>query len=109
MAFDAGLAARVREILANRPDVEEKKMFGGLTFMVAGHMCCGVMRNDLIVRMAPETATRAIKERNTRLFDFTGKPMKGMVSVSDARQLDEAALGNWVEHGTDFVATLPSR
>ncbi|MCG8510346.1 MAG: TfoX/Sxy family protein, partial [Rhodospirillales bacterium] len=72
MAFDQELAARVRTVLGNRSDVEEKKMFGGLTFMVSGHMCCGVLKDELIVRMAPETAAEAIATPDARLFDFTG-------------------------------------
>lgn len=109
MAFDTDLAARVRRILSARPDVEEKKMFGGLTFMVAGHMCCGVLKDELIVRMAPETAARAISAPNASFFDFTGKPMKGMVAVSDGGLAGDAKLESWVQYGLEFVATLPPR
>ena len=72
-------------------------------------MCCGVLKDELIVRMAPETAAEAIAAPDAQLFDFTGKPMKGMVAVSNACEADDAVLESWVKYGTDFVATLPPR
>ena len=82
MAYDEGLAHLVREILEEMPDFEEKKMFGGLCFLLHGNMDCGILNNDLIVRVGPEHYEDSLKLPDTRKFDITGKPMKGWVMVS---------------------------
>jgi TfoX/Sxy family transcriptional regulator of competence genes len=81
MAYDEKLAARIRARLGRRSGVAERKMFGGLTFLVQGNMCCGVHRDALIVRVGPEEARKALAEAYTRVFDLTGRPMKAWVLV----------------------------
>ena len=97
MAYDEGLAARVRDTFRGRQDVVEKKMFGGLTFMVAGRMACGVVHDDLMVRVGPAGHDAALAEPHARPMDFTGRPMKGMVYVGSAGVRRDADLVRWVE------------
>src|SRR5207244_10183498 len=107
MVYDEALAARVRAALANRKDVEEKKMFGGITFMVAGQMCRGVLKDDLIVKVDAEEAPGLLEKAHVRPFDFSGKPMLGMLYVSPGAVREEASLHEWVKRGVDFVASHP--
>jgi TfoX/Sxy family transcriptional regulator of competence genes len=107
MVYDEALAARVRAALANRNDVEEKKMFGGITFMVAGQMCCGVLKDDLIVKVDAEESPRLLEQAHVRPFDFSGKPMLGMLYVSPGAVRQEASLREWVQRGLAFVASHP--
>lgn len=93
MAYDEKLAARIRSVLADRLDVCEQPMFGGLTFMVAGRMCCGVAGDELIVRLDPE---RALARPHARRTDFTGRPMRGFVTVNPDG-LRGRALRRWVD------------
>ena len=93
MAYDEKLAARVRQALATVKKVEEKKMMGGLTFMVNNKMCVGVLKDDLMFRIDPAVYEEALTKKGCREMDFTGRPMKGFVFVSSegfktARQLD---------------------
>lgn len=96
MAYDEELAARIRAILGDRLDVREQTMFGGLTFMVAGHMCCGVVGDMLMIRLNEELANEALEKPHVRPMDFTGRPMKNMVYI-DAPGLAGRALRTWVE------------
>jgi TfoX/Sxy family transcriptional regulator of competence genes len=82
MTYDEHLAARVRTLLANRTDVSERKMFGGLTFMIAGNMCCGVNGDELIVRLDPDREDASLARPHSRPMDFTGRPMRGFVTVN---------------------------
>jgi TfoX/Sxy family transcriptional regulator of competence genes len=109
MAFDEALADRVRAQLEPRPDVSERRMFGGIAFMVAGNMAVGVIGDDLMVRLDPDDAVRALAERHTRPMDFTGRPMKGMVYVDPGGTAGEEDLGPWVDAGADFAASLPPK
>lgn len=109
MAYDEELAERVRDALALREDLVERRMFGGLAFMIGGSMACGVLGDELIVRTGPEEYDRALAEPHTRAFDFTGRPMKGFVVVSPAGVESHAALTDWVEVGADFAASLPPK
>jgi len=108
MPYDERLADRIREALLARPDIVEKKMFGGIAFMVGGKMAVGVLGEDLIVRLGPEDATAAISEDGVRPFDFTGRPSKTMVYVGPERIGDESGLAGWVEAGADYAASLPA-
>jgi TfoX/Sxy family transcriptional regulator of competence genes len=109
MAYDEDLAERVRDQLSGRSGVSERKMFGGIAFMVEGNMACGVLGEDLIVRLDPEEAERALTEPHVREFDFTGRPSKGMVYVgADATAVDDG-LAAWVGAGADFAASLPPK
>lgn len=78
MAYDEELAARVREILEETVPPSQRKMFGGIAFMVNGHMCCGVIKEDLVLRLGPDVATMVLQDPNVRPMDFTGRPMKGL-------------------------------
>ena len=109
MAYDEQLADRVRDVLAARGEVSERKMFGGIAFMLGGNMACGVLHEDLIVRLDRDESEQAIQEDGVRPFDFTGKPMKGIVYVSPERISDDAALAEWVETGADYAASLPPK
>jgi TfoX/Sxy family transcriptional regulator of competence genes len=109
VAYDEELAERVREVLAARSDVSERKMFGGIVFMIAGNMACGVLGEDLIARLGNEEGEKALAEEGVRPFDFTGKPMKGTVYVSAERTSDDAGLAEWVDAGADYATSLPPK
>jgi len=109
MAYDEALADRIRDLLAARAEVSERKMFGGIAFMVAGNMACGVLGEDLIVRLGDDEADKALAEDGVRPFDFTGRPMKTTVYVSPERTSDEAGLAEWVEAGAAYAASLPPK
>lgn len=109
MAYDEALADRVREALAAHEGVTERKMFGGIAFMVNGNMAGGVLGEELIVRVGPEEAERALEEDGARAFDFTGRPMKGFVVVAPESIATEKDLSEWVEAGSVFAASLPPK
>ena len=109
MAFDKGVAQRLRELFAGRTDVVEKKMFGGIAFMVSGNMCCGVVGEELMARVGPEQYEAALKEPHAREMDFTGKPMKGFVYVGAAGFESDDDLASWVNRCEQFVRTLPAK
>ena len=109
MAFDEHLAERVRRTVGKRQDLSEKRMFGGLAFLLHGNMSCGIHGNELIVRIDPEATDAALGEPGTRLFDITGRPMKGWLLVSASALGDEAALDKWIRRGLDYAATLPRK
>jgi TfoX/Sxy family transcriptional regulator of competence genes len=107
MAYDEGLAQRMREMLDGVPALEEKKMFGGVGFLVAGNMACGVNQEDLIVRVGPEAYYQALQEAYTKEFDMTGRPMRGWVVVQpDGYEADED-LQAWIQRGLEFASSLP--
>jgi TfoX/Sxy family transcriptional regulator of competence genes len=107
MAFDENLAARIRAHLGRRTGVTERKMFGGIIFMLQGNMCCGVHRGALIVRLGPEEASKALAEPYTRAFDLTGRPMKAWVLVEGL--VEDAQLGKWVDQAAKWAGSLPSK
>lgn len=109
MAFDEKLAGRVREALAGQAGLVEKKMFGGMAFMLGGNMCCGVLMNDLIVRVGAEATERALAQPHARAFDVTGRPMKGFVMVAPAGHGNAAGLADWVAQGVAFARSLPPK
>lgn len=109
MAYDEELADRVRDVLALREDIGERKMFGGIAFMLGGNMACGVHGDDLIVRVGAEESERALAEAHTRPFDVTGRPMQGFVLVSPEGTAGDDELAGWVEAGADFAASLPPK
>ena len=109
MVYDEKLAFRIREVFAARDDVVEKKMFGGICFMVGEHMSCGVHGNELIVRMTPEGASAALDRQHVRPFDITGRPMKGYVFVAPPGCTTKPALTKWLAASIEFVATLPAK
>jgi TfoX/Sxy family transcriptional regulator of competence genes len=109
MAYDEGLAYRLSEVYAVVPNVIEKKMFGGLAFMVNGHMSCGIVNDTLMARVGPDQYFEALERSYTRPMDFTGKPMKGFVYVSPEGFESDEELKLWVQLSLDFVLTLPPK
>lgn len=109
MAYDEALAERIRDLIALREGVSERKMFGGIAFMLAGNMACGVIGEELIVRLAPEDAGSALAEPGVRPFDSTGRPMRGWVLVAPEGLDSEEQLASWVDAGCDFAASLPPK
>ena len=109
MAYDESLAERVRAALASEPGVIEKKMFGGLAFMVRGHMACGIVGDELMVRVGADAYDDALGRPHASPCEFTGRPMKGMVMVGRAGFASEGDLATWVESGAAFARTLPAR
>jgi hypothetical protein len=109
MAYDEALADRVREVLGQTRGVTEREMFGGVAFMVAGNMCCGVTGSDLMVRVGPDLHHDALVRPHTREMDFTGVPSKGMVYVSPEGLADDAELDLWVRLGLAYATSLPPK
>lgn len=109
MAYDEALATRVREALESTPEVTERKMFGGLAFMVAGNLCCGVLGDELMVRVGPEAWAAALAAPHAREMDFTGRSMTGMVYVAPAGLVSDPDLEAWVGRGVAFAASLPRK
>ena len=109
MAYDERLAQRMRKLLAKQPGVTERRMFGGLALMVRGNMCCGILKDELMVRVGPEQYEEALAQSGTRPMDFTGRPMKGMIFVDPNGCKTEKALAKWIERGLAFAGSLPAK
>ena len=109
MAYDEVLARRARAAMGEPPGLSEKKMFGGVGFMVNGNMACGVHKNALIVRVGVERYADALARPHARPFDMTGRPMQGWVMVDPPGCADDAALRGWVEQGVDFALSMPAK
>jgi TfoX/Sxy family transcriptional regulator of competence genes len=109
MAFDEGVAQRVREALDTYSDVVEKKMFGGLAFMLRGHMCCGVVGGEIMVRVGSNGYEAALQKPHAREMDFTGKPLTGFVFVASAGFESDDNLQAWVDRAVQFVNSLPDK
>ena len=109
MAFDEQLAERVRKNIGKQKGLVEKKMFGGLAFLLNGNMSVGIHKTELIVRLDPDETDAALAKPHTRIFDITGKPMKGWILVKPAGLKDNAALGKWVKVGINYAAQLEKK
>ena len=109
MAYDESLAERIRTALKRRRGVSEKKMFGGLAFLLHGNMCCGVVGETLMLRLGNDGAAAALEEAHTRPMDFTGKPLKSMVYVDPAGFAADADLKSWIDRAVTFARTLPKK
>jgi len=110
MAFDEQLAARIRRRLGKKPGLTEKRMFGGLAFLLNGNMCCGVHGDEMIVRLDPADTEQALREKHTRVFDLSGgRPMKGWLLVQPKGLATAAGLGKWVDTGVAYAASLPAK
>jgi TfoX/Sxy family transcriptional regulator of competence genes len=109
VAYDERLAERIREALAGRDGVVEKKMFGGLAFMLNGNMCVGVIKDELIARLGPEGGDQALDQRHTRPMDFTGRPMAGWVIVEKEGIPTDEELQEWVDRAVGYVSALPAK
>lgn len=110
MAYDEELAHRVRELLAEEDGVSEEAMFGGLAFLVGGNMAVGISNTaELMVRVGPDATDDALSRAHTRLFDMTGRPMKGWIVVAREGVKTKRQLAPWVERGVRFARTLPAK
>ena len=109
MAYDQALAQRIREALAGEPDLVEKRMFGGVGFLIRGNMACGVHGDDLIVRVGPGRYPEALARPHARVFDMTGRPMAGWVEVAPAGVASAADLRRWLTLGVEHARTLPAK
>ncbi len=106
MAFDEGLAERVRNLLQDRVNVVEKKMFGGLCFMVSGHMAVGIVNDKLMARVGPNQYEESLTKPHTIKMDFTGRPMKGMIYVLPEGLQKDPDLKFWLETCLSFISSL---
>ncbi|WP_089100230.1 TfoX/Sxy family protein [Streptomyces hyaluromycini] len=109
MAYDEGLAERIRQHLGSDPDLAEKHMFGGIAFLYGGNMAVGVTGDDLMVRVGPEAMDAALARPGARIFDMTGRPMRGWVVVAGSAVAEDEALGEWIDEGYAFAASLPPK
>ena len=109
MAYDEGLAQRLREAVGDHPALEEKKMFGGVGFLIGGNMSCGAYKDQLIVRVGPEYYDEALARPHVREFDITGRSMKGWVMVQPEGLEDDEELEEWRRLGVGFAETLPPK
>jgi TfoX/Sxy family transcriptional regulator of competence genes len=110
MAYDEDLANRVREQLADQSSITEKKMFGGLAFLLHGNMSVGLSSGgELMVRVGPEATDAALSRPHTRLFDMTGRPMKGWILVAPEGVKTKRQLEAWVQRGLGYARTLPPK
>lgn len=105
MAYDEGLAERIREAFDGRSDVTEKKMFGGLAFLCDGRMCCSINGSDLMVRVTEDEIEAVMRRPHVRPMDFTGRPLRGFVYVSADGYQKAADLQAWIDGGLRFVAS----
>ena len=103
------LVDRVRRILRQRRGVAEIHMFGGLCFTLRGHMCCGTLKDDLVVRVGPGRYEQALTQPHARPMDFTGKPLRGFVFVGPGGYKTAASLAKWIRWGVEFAGTLPEK
>jgi len=108
MAYNAEIAARVVKVLEGREGLTERKMFGGITFMLNGNMCCGVTNDDLMVRVGAGGLEDALDQPHARPMDFTGRPMKGFVFV-DAGAVGDRVLRRWIQRGVIFAESLSAK
>jgi TfoX/Sxy family transcriptional regulator of competence genes len=109
MPYDGGLAQRLREHFADTDGVTEKKMFGGLAFLLRGHMCCGVVGDTLMARVGPDQYEAALGRPHAREMDFTGRAMRGMVYVAPEGIESDADLDGWLTSCARFVRSLPAK
>ena len=103
MPYDQELAERVRQVLRHRTDITERQMFGGLAFMRHGKMCCGIVGQDLMVRVLDKDMPLALRRAHVRPMDFTGRPLRGFVYVAPRGLTTEGSLQEWVRKGVAFV------
>jgi TfoX/Sxy family transcriptional regulator of competence genes len=109
MAFDEGLAKRVRKVLRDRKGISERKMFGGLAFMSRGHMFVGILGDTLMARVGPDQYADALRQPGAREMDFTGKPMNGYVFVAPIGIDADSVLERWIAQCLTFVGSLPPK
>lgn len=109
MAYDEGIAQRIRDALGPRTDVEERSMFGGVAFLINGNMSVGVTKESMTIRMAKEGHLQVLTEPHVRPMDFTGRPMKGWVYLDANAVDDEEEFRSWVARGVAYAESLPAK
>jgi TfoX/Sxy family transcriptional regulator of competence genes len=109
MAYSESLARRIRQVFARRRGIAEKKMFGGVGFLLNGNMCVGVWKTSLILRLGPEQAEEALSEPHVVEFDVTGRPMRGWVMVEPEGAETDEQLTGWIRQAVEFVKQLPAK
>jgi TfoX/Sxy family transcriptional regulator of competence genes len=109
MAYDEGLAQRIQDSLQETPGLVEKKMFGGIGYMLHGNMACGVNQDTLIVRVGPDRYEEALSRPHTKVFDMTGRPMRGWIVVTPEGIEEDDKLEQWIQQGVDFALSLPPK
>ena len=109
MAVDEGLAERIRERLDGLQGLSERRMFGGLAFMLNGNMCLGLVRESMMVRIGADDYEATLALPHARPMDFTGKPLRGFVYVDPAGVAEDGDLDAWVERGVAFASALPPK
>jgi len=109
MAFNETLSVRIRKHIGKRSGLVEKKMFGGLAFLLKGNMSVGVHGDEMIVRIDSAESEAALKQKHVRIFDITGKPMKGWILVDAKGLADDKALAKWVDMGVAYAQSLPAK
>lgn len=109
MAYDEKLAERIRKTHGRRKGMTEKNMIGGVSFLLNGKMCCGVLKDVLVVRVNPDESDTLLKKPHVRPMDFTGRPMKGFLYVSSGGYKTDKQLSAWIERSIDFVSSLPTK
>lgn len=109
MAYDEGLHDRVSELLSDKIDFSFKKMFGGICYLLNGNMLGGIIDDNLIIRAGKENHEELLSLENTRVFDITGKVMKGWVLIEPAGIETDEQLNFWLAKGIDFARALPAK
>ena len=109
MGYDSSLAARIRRRIGTRPDLAEKEMFGGLAFLIGGKMAVGVSGHDLMVRVGKDAHDVAMARPGARIFDLSGRPMRGWIVVAPEAFPSDNVLGAWVDQGVTYAEGLPSK
>ena len=109
MAYSEKVAARLRQALKRRRGISERKMFGGIAFLLNGNMCCGVNNTDIMLRLGKEGAEKALSKRHIREMDFTGTPLSTMVYLRAAGYRKDEELERWLKRAIDFAKTLPPK
>ena len=109
MPYDEALAAKVRDCLDGQPELVERRMFGGLCFTVRGNMCCGILGDDLMVRVGKESYVGALAQTGARPVEVSGRPMTGMVLVGPPGQAALMGVEGWVQQGLDYALSLPPK
>ena len=106
MVYNEETANRMRKLILRHRGITEKKMFGGVSFLLKGKMCCGLIKDDLVIRINPDEQNRMLKKRGVRPMDFTGRPMKGFIYVDHSGYKTDKILYDWIKIGMNYVNTL---
>ncbi len=106
--YNEETADRMKKLMRKHKGIKDKKMFGGVSFLLNGKMFCGLIKDDIVVRINPDDQ-HLLKKRGVRLMDFTGKPMKGFIYVNPSGYKTDKILYEWMKTGMDFVATIKKK